>query len=245
MLKLNKLESGIFAEAQMQGMRVLHFDFTEDDADYEKGDNGQPTEESLVKNCEEILNEAKSQLEAKGLEEDWVNLLLAQEYGIFTGDEIASPKNVDAIITLFVMLSHMSHDLQKDQPVEFRKRPPMFVYYGIPKYATGQRQFYENFNVVFCNVDPNKLPDNMFAMLEMLNHTFCTVQAKCKNADDVNNFYNNYIANDNVKSDPNRTIALIVGKANEIVERSIDLGVRCNIPIYAKLTGAKDPIITK
>lgn len=233
MLKLSKLECGLFTEAQMQGVKVLHFAFEDDSEKIERNENGKATEEATVKRCTEILDDLKKELDSKHLEKEWVNFLLGSMYAVFTGDCMASPDNLEISQMLFTMLSHISHDLQNDtEAVEFRKRPPMFVFYGQPVYSTGTQQFYENFNVVFCNVDAKALPSNMFALIEMQSHTFCTIQAECKNADDVQSFYSNYIANDTVKADPNRTVAIVKENKGEILHKCYELGVRCCTPLY-------------
>ena len=114
MLKLNKLEVGVFPSSQMQGMPVIHFDIIDDGKDYELDAEGKPTQEGLVKCSEAILNDIKTELENNHWEEDWVDFLLAKKYGVFTGDEMASEKNVDCSDILFRMISHISHDMQND-----------------------------------------------------------------------------------------------------------------------------------
>lgn len=242
MLKLNKLKYGLFTESQMQGLPVLQFDIVDDGQPLEKNENGDPTEDAKVKCCTELLEQVKVEIEKQHLEGEWVDFLIAKTYGVFTGDEMASPANVDTSTTLFVMLSHISHDIQNDlEGVEFRKRPPMFVFYGTPKYDTGTKQFYENFNVVFCNVDPNSMPNNMFALIEMLNHTFCTMQAVVHNVDDVSNFCKNYIDNKNINPDSNRAIVLFDTYRNEeknnILKRCVEIKVRCVSPLYNEMYG--------
>ncbi len=229
MLKLNKLEVGVFPSSQMQGMPVIHFDLFDDGTEYEKDEQGKPTQDGLVKCAEGILNQIKEHLETDHFEEDWVDFLLAKKYGVFTGDDMASEANLPESDILFRMISHISHDMQNDiEEVEFRKRPPMFVFSGTPKYYTGLNQFYENFNVVFCNVKPNELPENMFAFLEMQKHTFCNIQAVASSAEDVQAFYDNYLANEQTQADPNRTVVLVedptVGDA--VVEKASELKMR-------------------
>lgn len=230
MVKLNRLETGLFTESQMQGIKVLHFDFIDDEEKIATNDEGKPTEEALVDRCTLILDDIKKELDKNGLQEEWVHFLLGEMYGVFTGDCMASSDNIQISNTLFAMISHMSHDIQEDtEKVEFRKRPPMFVFYGNPVYSTGNEQFYENFNVVFCNVDPSKLPENMFALLEMQNHTFCTIQAKCSTKKDIDDFYDNYIKSDTIKADPNRTVALI--SKEDVLSECLKKGVRCCHPL--------------
>lgn len=229
MLKLNKLEVGVFPASQMQGMPVIHFDLFDDGTAYELDEQGKPTQEGLIKCAEDILNQVKERLEADHFEEDWVDFLLAKKYGVFTGDEMASEANLPESDILFKMISHISHDMQNDiEEVEFRKRPPMFVFSGSPKYYTGLNQFYENFNVVFCNVAPASLPENMFAFLEMQKHTFCSIQAVASSAEDVQAFYDNYLANEQVQADPNRTVVLVVDPAagDAVVEKAGELKMR-------------------
>lgn len=229
MLKLNKLEVGIFPNSQMQGMPVIHFDIIDDGVEYEKSEDGKPTQDALVKCSEGILNDVKAILEENHWEEEWVDFLLAKKYGVFTGDEMASEANLKASDMLFRMISHISHDMQNDiEEVEFRKRPPMFVFSGEPKYYTALHQFYENFNVVFCKVSPTELPENMFALLEMQKHTFCNIEAECKTAEDVNAFYNNYLANEQICADPNRTTVLINDPSvgNVVVDEALKLKLR-------------------
>lgn len=243
MLKLNKLEVGVYPHSQMQGMPVIHFDIIDDKVELEKDENGKPTRDAMVKCAEGILNDIRAILEAQHYEEEWVDFLLAKKYGVFTGDEMASPDNVNTSDMLFRMISHISHDMQNDiEEVEFRKRPPMFVFSGSPKYYTGTKQFYENFNVLFCNVSPNELPENMFAMLEMQKHTFCNIQAECNSASDVIHFYENYLANENISADPNRTTVMILNKdcGDEVVEQADKLKVRVNVSLSAVTDKALD-----
>ena len=82
MLKLNKLEVGVFPSSQMQGMPVIHFDIIDDGKDYELDAEGKPTQEGLVKCSEAILNDIKTELENNHWEEDWVDFLLAKKYGV-------------------------------------------------------------------------------------------------------------------------------------------------------------------
>lgn len=230
MLKLNKVEVGLYPASQLQGMSVIHFDLSDDkEAEYEKDENGKPTQEAKVKNAEAILDAIKKELDEKHIEEEWIDFLLAKKYGVFTNDDLASEDNVEISDILFKFISHMSHEIQNEiEEVEFRKRPPMFVFYGTPKHYTGLHQFYENFNVVLCKVDPNNAPENMFAFLEMQKHTFCNIEAVCKTAEEVDSFYSIYIQNDQIKADPNRTTVIIEEKkgANEIVKECDRLGVR-------------------
>ena len=203
---------------------------------------GKPTQEGLVKCSETILNDIKAELENNHWEEEWVDFLLAKKYGVFTGDEMASEKNVDCSDILFRMISHISHDMQNDiEEVEFRKRPPMFVFSGTPKYYTGLKQFYENFNVLFCKVTP-ELPENMFAFLEMQKHTFCNVETAATCADDVKTFYENYLENPDAGADPNRTTVLIekADKADEIFDKAKELKIRVIASLKAVTSGALD-----
>ena len=242
MLKLNKLEVGVFPSSQMQGMPVIHFDIIDDGKDYELDAEGKPTQEGLVKCSETILNDIKTELENNHWEEEWVDFLLAKKYGVFTGDEMASEKNVDCSDILFRMISHISHDMQNDiEEVEFRKRPPMFVFSGTPKYYTGLKQFYENFNVLFCKVTP-ELPENMFAFLEMQKHTFCNVETVATCSDDVKTFYENYLENPDAGADPNRTTVLIekADKADEIFNKAKELKIRVIASLKAVTSGALD-----
>lgn len=230
MLKLNKLEVGIFPNSQMQGMPVIHFDLINDDnVNYETGEDGKPTQEARVKCAEAILNDIKNELETNHYEEVWVDFLLAKRYGVFTGNDMASEDEVDTSDILFRMISHISHDMQNDiEEVEFRKRPPMFVYAGEPVHYTGLKQFYENFNVLFCRVSPKELPENMFALLEMQKHTFCNIEAVCDNAEDVDAFVSNYLINDQIQADPNRTTVIIndAKNGNAVIDACAKNGVR-------------------
>lgn len=244
MLKLNKVEVGLYPASQLQGMSVIHFDLSEDkDYKYEKGEDGKPTQEAKVKNAEAVLDSIKKALEEQHIEEEWVNFLLASKYGVFTNEDMASEENLDISDILFKFISHMSHEIQNEiEDVEFRKRPPMFVFFGSPKHYSGLSQFYENFNVVLCRVDPNNLPENMFAFLEMQKHTFCNIEAVCKSAEDVEAFYKNYIDNDQIKADPNRTTVIVENKklGNEIVGKCKELGVRVVASLKAVSTEALD-----
>ena len=132
----------------------------------------------------------------------------------------------------------MQNDIEK---VEFRKRPPMFVFSGTPKYYTGLKQFYENFNVLFCKVTP-ELPENMFAFLEMQKHTFCNVETAATCADDVKKFYENYLENPDAGADPNRTTVLIekADKADEIFNKAKELKIRVIASLKAVTSGALD-----
>ena len=228
MLKLKKVQVGVFPDSQMQGMPVIHFELEKSSDAYELDAEGHPTQDSRVKCAEKILEDIRKELEANHWEEEWVDFLLAKKYGVFTGNEMAAEDEVDTSDVLFRMISHISHDMQNDiEEVEFRKRPPMFVFKGEPIYYTGLKQFYENFNVVFCRVDANALPENMFALLEMQKHTFCNIEAICNNAEDVENFYNNYLANDQIQADPNRTTALLIDKDSDAaVKKAAELKVR-------------------
>lgn len=226
MIKLNKLEAGLFTESQMQGIKVLHFDFIDDGEKAATNDEGKPTEEALVDRCTKVLDDIKKELDKNDLQEEWVHFLLGEMYGVFTGDCMASPDNMKFSSTLLAMISHMSHDIQEDtEKVEFRKKPPLFVFYGSPAYSTGTEQFYENFNVVFCNVSPNELPSNMFALLEMQGHVFCTIQAKCSSKKDIDDFYDNYICSETIKADPNRAVAVISNE--DVLSECLKKGVRC------------------
>ncbi len=236
MLKLKKMEVGAFPSSQMQGMPVIHFDIFDDGVEIEKGEDGKPTQEGMVKCCEAILEEVRTTLEANGWEEEWVDFLLAKKYGIFTGDAMAAEENLDTSDILFRMISHISHDMQNDiEEVEFRKRPPMFVFSGEPKYYTGLKQFYENFNVLFCKVDPMNPPENMFAFLEMQKHTFCNVEAVCSSVAEVEAFYNNYLADENTAADPNRTTIIIedATTADSVVEKANELKIRVTSSLKA------------
>lgn len=242
MLKLNKLEVGVFPSSQMQGMPVIHFNMIDDGNQYELDDEGRPTQESLVKCSEAILDNIKTELENNHWEDMWIDFLLAKKYGVFTGDEMASEKNVYCSDLLFKMISHISHAMQDDiEEVEFRKRPPMFVFAGTPKYYTGLKQFYENFNVVFCRVTPDT-PENMFAFLEMQKHTFCNVETVASSADDVKTFYRNYLENADTGTDPNRTTIIIESteNADEIFGKAKELGIRVVASLKAVTSGALD-----
>ena len=132
----------------------------------------------------------------------------------------------------------MKNDIEE---VEFRKRPPMFVFSGTPKYYTGLKEFYENFNVVFCKVAPT-LPENMFAFLEMQKHTCCNIETVATCADDVKVFFENYLRNPNTSADPNRTTVIIekADKADEIFEKAKELKVRVIASLKTVTSGALD-----
>lgn len=235
MLKLVDLNKEYFKEGNCQGLQGLVFKFEDDGQQFEipKGSK-EPTKESLVTACEAILENIKAKLEEKKLEQDWIDFLLAKNYGFFIGDDLANKNCIDESTVLFAMISHISHDLQKEETVEFRKRPPMFAFKGKGLNYTGLKQFYENFNFVLVECTPEK-PENMFAFLEITKNIFANIQCVCKSVKDVETFYQNYVVDKTSQVVPNRVSIIIedLTNAKELIEKAFELGIRSQISYKA------------
>lgn len=235
MLKLKDLDWEYFPEGQVQALNGLVFRFEDDGQTFTipEGQTEIPKQD-LVDACEKLLDDVKAKLEEKQLQEEWVNFLLSRKYGFFIGEEMANKNCVEESMILFAMISHISHDLQKDETVEFRKQPPKFAFKGKPINYTGLKQFYENFNVVLIDCDTAE-PKNMFAFLEMSKNIFSNVQCVVKTVEDVNNFYKNYIEKETVQCDPNRVSVIIedLTNAKDIIKRASELGIRSQISFKA------------
>lgn len=235
MLKLKDLNWEYFPEGQVQALNGLVFRFEDDGKKFEipEGQDKVP-QEDYVKACEAILDEVKVKLEEKELQDAWVDFLLSKNYAFFIGEDMANKNCVDESMILFKMISHISHDLQNEETVEFRKRPPMFAFKGKPINYTGLKQFYENFNMVLIDCDTDE-PKNMFAFLEMTKHIFANVQCVCNTVSDVDAFYRNYIEKDAVQCDMNRVSVIIedLTNAKDIIKRASELRIRSQISFKA------------
>lgn len=235
MLKLVDLNWEYFPEGQVQSLNGLVFKFKDDGKQFTIPEGQKTaTKEDLVNACEKVLDDIKAKLEKKNLQDEWVDFLLSRKYGFFIGEDMANKNCVDESMVLFQMISHISHDLQNEETVEFRKQPPKFGFKGKPINYTGLKQFYENFNVVLINCDITE-PKNMFAYLEMSKNIFSNVQCVCKTAEDVENFYNNYVKKDNIQCDMNRVSIIIEDLANakDVIKKASELKIRSQISLKA------------
>ena len=231
MLKLDDLNWEYFPEGQVQGLNGLVFRFSDDGRQFTIPEGQkEPAREDLTKECEAVLEDVKKKLEEKGLEDDWVDFLLSKKYGFFIGEDMANKNCIDESMILFAMISHISHDLQNEETVEFRKQPPKFAFKGKPINYSGVKQFYENFNVVLIDCDTDA-PKNMFAFLDMSKNIFSNCQCVCKNADDVEKFYKNYVESQTAQCDKNRISVIIedLTNAKEIIAKAAELQIRCQI----------------
>lgn len=235
MLKLEDLNWEYFPEGQVQGLNGLVFRFSDDGKTFTIPEGQkEPAKEDLVKECEAVLENIKTKLEEKKLEEEWVDFLLSRKYGFFVGEDLANKNCIDESMVLFAMISHISHDLQNEETVEFRKQPPKFAFKGKPINYSGIKQFYENFNVVLIDCDTDE-PSNMFAFLDMSKNIFSNVQCVCKTAEDVDKFYHNYIEKQTVQCDLNRVSVIIedLTNAKDIIKKASEYKIRSQISFKA------------
>lgn len=239
MLKLVDISWKYFPDGQVQGLSGLEFKFEDDGKDFERSVNdnvlkrAEPATKDLVDACEVLLNDIKETLEKKNLQNEWVDFLLAKNYGFFTSEDIANENCIEETSMLFTMISHISHEMQNEK-TEFLKRPPMFAFKGKPKYFTGNFQFYENFNIVLVECSPSPVK-NLFALAEMTKNVFSCVQCVCNSKEEVEEFYKNYVEKNILQCDMNRVCIIIknIYKAKEIIDTSCKLKLRSQISFEA------------
>lgn len=224
MIKIKDINYGYYPSAQLCGMKCLHFLFEE------SKEKVPETNEEIKKAIDKLfLEDIKNLLDEKKLENEWVDFMTAKTYGIFSGNCLPDPKNARIIQNFLAYIGHISHEMQKEESVEFRKRPPMMCFYGEPVHFTGNEQFYENFNIVIIECDPVKVPP-AFALIEMQNHNFANLQAKCKTVEDVKAFVKNYTSENFITLPKERQSIINIGN-QAVTEEAFKHGFRVFLPL--------------
>lgn len=237
MIKVNKVEYGLFPYASAAGMNVFHIDIKCDD---------KPCEDTSknVDNASVMAQTIEKAVEKNGWQDAWNLAMLGQCYVVFTGDDIPSDANMPAFNAFYNMMSELSLSVQKNTPA-YKLRPIGFGFAGTPKYYTGEDQWYEHFNLIYIKAplydgegnlytkDTLTSAVNNFALIEMQRHAFGNLVAECNSAEDVDNFNELYLKNGALSISKDRCVCVAVKDTKEVAKACLKQGLRFSMCLPA------------
>lgn len=122
---------------------------------------------------EDLFEDLLKEIKEKKYTDYMINACNATQkcFLIFTGGEIEKQENNKEWDIFNLALSRYSLDIQKILQLRpDQARPPFCIFVGIPKFFTGNRQFYQYFNAVYAII--KDLDFSELAFQEIINHQF-------------------------------------------------------------------------
>lgn len=189
MIKIAKVEAGYPSYGPSQGAKTLFITFEPCEGNLPEG-TAQLTPEQIY--AQEMVDNLINMLDKQGLVEMWTKeCLMGITHIMSIGDEIAAPDNIGVMNEFYYLVGKLAVAMQKDTGLQ-KMRPPYLCYHGTPKYYTGRKTFYENFNVLAINYPVDVTEEDFqervkpLAAVEMNNHLFSQAYFIVKNEDDFN-----------------------------------------------------------
>ena len=219
--------------------------------------------ESTGTETSEVLNPANEEVIAQGLMKDilalvakdaelenyFTSYILGRSYLHLVGDCCAAAENRKYIATLFKFIHKAAVAAQKElidasipeaeeerRKAEYMRglRAPLTSYSCTPKYFTGKDIFYENFNVLVCELPLDGNADNasMMSLVEIGKHAFSCMIVNFDNGksvqENIQEFEKRYIETDYLTVSKNK-IYLVDKGSEELAKYCFENGYRYNI----------------
>lgn len=185
MIKIKKIEEGIFPYGSGFGMRMGHIHFEVD------GTSVNSIEEAGKKLIEDYENKVKE----SGFENFATRWYCGKAFCVISesGDSnLSSRENLPIFDELYVYLSKKSWEQQKAFGLHTQMNALPISYFGTPKEYSGTDQFFERFNLIYINADTTD-NYNALAEAEALRVPNSTLLFFPKSKEDVDKFLKDHV----------------------------------------------------
>lgn len=234
MIKLEKVEMGVFPYGSGSGMTMGHLHF--------KVDN-EPVED-VKKSGEELIKKYKELVKAAGLESEAEDWYCGKSYWILSesGDScLASTVNLPLFDELYFYLSKKSFEWQKGTLATTTQALPI-AYFGTPKEYSGKDQFFERFNLIYVWAEMNPFFDAL-AEAEALRIPNSTLLFKPETVADVQHFMDKHVRVPKLPHLLSKFVAVIPIPelpSKEVIDAVMEAGLRLS---FVPTTAFKDKFI--
>lgn len=255
MIFIKDIKLGLIPYGPSNGMKSLAVFLDEKDGEYEDYKNDEDIKKMNLTTDEEVVAQGLMKdmlaLIAKDaeLENYFTSYILGRSYLHLVGDCCAAAENRKYITTLFKFIHKAAVAAQKDlidasipeaeeerRKAEYMRglRAPLTSYSCTPKYFTGKDIFYENFNVLVCELPLDGNADNasMMSLVEIGKHAFSCMIVNFDNGktiqENIQEFEKRYIETDYLTVSKNK-IYLVDKGSEELAKYCFENGYRYNI----------------
>lgn len=234
MIRLEKVEMGVFPYGSGSGMTMGHLHFK---VDNEPVEDVKKSGEELIKKYEELVKAAGLESEA----EDWY---CGKSYWILSesGDScLASTVNLPLFDELYFYLSKKSFEWQKGTLATTTQALPI-AYFGTPKEYSGKDQFFERFNLIYVWAEMNPFFDAL-AEAEALRIPNSTLLFKPETVADVQHFMDKHVRVPKLPHLLSKFVAVIPIPelpSKEVIDAVMEAGLRLT---FVPTTAFKDKFI--
>lgn len=220
MIRLEKVELGVFPYGSGSGMTMGHLHFK---VDNEPVEDVKKSGEELIKKYEELVKAAGLESEA----EDWY---CGKSFWILSesGDScLASTVNLPLFDELYFYLSKKSFEWQKGNLATTTQALPI-AYFGTPKEYSGKDQFFERFNLIYVWAD---MTDNFDALAEAeaLRIPNSTLLFRPESVEDVKNFMDKHVRAPKLPHLLSKFVAVVAvpeSPDKEVIDAVMEAGLR-------------------
>lgn len=219
MIKIEKVELGVFPYGSGSGMTMGHIHFLVDN---------EPVED-VKKSGEELINTYEELVKAAGLESEAEDWYCGKSFWVLSesGDScLASTKNLPLFDELYFYLSKKSFEWQKGTLATTTQALPI-AYFGTPKEYSGKDQFFERFNLVYVWAD---MSDNFDALAEAeaLRIPNSTLLFRPESVEDVKNFMEKHVRTSKLPHLSSKFVAVVgvCSTTNEVLNAVMEAGLR-------------------
>ena len=188
MIKISKVYGGYPSYGPSQGAKSVFIEFEPCEGKLPEGTAQSTPEQTYAK---EMLDDLINKIDKANLVDVWSKeCLMGTTHIVSVGSEIAAPDNIGIMNEFYYLVGHLAVAMQKDVGLQ-KMRPPYLVWAGTPKYYTGRKTFFENFQILAVEYPIDGITkDNItekvppLAAVEANNHLFSQAYFKIKDIKD-------------------------------------------------------------
>lgn len=211
MIKIKKIEKGIFPYGSGFGMKMGHIHF---EVNNTRVEDIQETGKKLIEEYEDLVKNS-------GIEEFIDKWYLGKAFTVISESgegNLSSKDNLPLFDELYIYLSKKSWEAQKAFGLHSQMNALPIAYYGTPKEYSGTDQFFERFNLIYINADMTD-DYNALAESEALRVPNSTALFFPKTKEDVDKFLSIHVRTE---------LPYISSKFVAVFEKNSDLMTYCS-----------------